>query len=125
VELARALALVDGDVVSRACLRSLGVGSSTIGQAVRDGRLWRLAPGIYATGAEPDLLRAGSELGVLSHRSAARVHGIAILGHPREDVVHAPDAVVATVLAALARAVSWRNGTQSHGARASKDAARA
>ena len=44
---ARALALVDGRrSVSRQRLRGLGVAPSTIGQAVRDGRLSRLARGI-------------------------------------------------------------------------------
>jgi very-short-patch-repair endonuclease len=85
VQLSVALALVDGDVVSRSRLRGLGVPPSTIGQAVRDGRLARVARGMYAMAASPDLLRMGSELGVLSHRSAAQALRIAVL-HPRRVV---------------------------------------
>ena len=69
----------------------------------RSGRPGRSAleagAGIYACAPEPDLLRSGSELGVLSHRSAARVHGIAVLG--RRPVVDV------TVVHRRRRAPAW------------------
>lgn len=88
MELRRALAQVQGGVVAREDLLRAGVASSSITLALRVGTLRPLAPGLYAANTEPELLRMGSALGCLSHRSAAQVLGLAVLGdHRRVDVV--------------------------------------
>jgi superoxide dismutase, Fe-Mn family len=80
-------------VVTRAQLLAAGVGSKSISRRVRDGRLHRLHPGVYAVG-HPVLVPKGRMLAavlacgpgaVLSHTSAAALHGLREEG-PRTHV---------------------------------------
>ncbi|MDW5596057.1 DUF559 domain-containing protein [Conexibacter stalactiti] len=71
-------------VVSRSQLLGAGLGAKPIASRVRNGRLLRLHPGVYAVG-HAQLRREGRWLAavlasgpgaVLSHRSAASLHGL-------------------------------------------------
>lgn len=87
-----ALAAGQGGVVTRAQLRACGYGDAAVRALLRSGRWTALRRGVYAQTARlecspehPRLIAAWLALdgrAVLSHRSAAALHGLALLGPP-------------------------------------------
>ncbi len=82
---ARRLLAAQSGVVTRAQARQCGISDKRIDVALRTGRWQRLHPGVYAVYSGPvprsaqlwgALLRAGREA-VLSHQTAAELHGFA------------------------------------------------
>jgi very-short-patch-repair endonuclease len=66
-----------GELVAR------GLSPSTLSRAVADGRLVRVERGLYAApGDEVPLLARAARHGVLSHTTAARMHGFDLLDQP-------------------------------------------
>jgi len=85
-------------VVTRAQLLDFGLATGAIAHRLRSGRLHRVHHGVYAVG-RPDLSRAGrwtaavTSCGpgaVLSHRSAAALHGIVAAAGERIEVTVPP-----------------------------------
>jgi predicted transcriptional regulator of viral defense system len=75
-------------------LQSHGLGKAAVAKRAKDGRLYRVHRGVYAVG-RPDLTQRGHWMAavlacgpnaVLSHRSAAALHGIRQDNRPRTDV---------------------------------------
>jgi predicted transcriptional regulator of viral defense system len=88
-------------VVTRAQLLTLGLEAGAIAHRLRSGRLHRVQRGVYAVG-RPDLSRHGRWLAavsscgaaaVLSHRSAAALHGIADSPATRIEVTVPPSTI--------------------------------
>ncbi len=95
-------ALQAAGVLTRADLLAVGVERARIDAAVRNGRLIQLSRGVYARAdaAKRARSQAGGEYqlrvaaalavtgadAVVSHQSAAQLHGIALLGKPDADV---------------------------------------
>jgi putative AbiEi antitoxin of type IV toxin-antitoxin system/uncharacterized protein DUF559 len=81
-------------VVSLPQLRTLGLGTDAVGKRVATGRLTRLHRGVYAVGHGRLTLRghwmaavlAYGPNAVLSHRSAAALHGIRPDNRPKTDI---------------------------------------
>ena len=84
-----------GGVISRSIALALGMPSSTLKAWVRDGRLVRVGRGIYVLPGvlenEKTLLRAATNAldAIVSHESAARMHGLDGLD-PRRTAVSVP-----------------------------------
>jgi predicted transcriptional regulator of viral defense system len=85
-------------VITRAQLLDLGLATGAIAYRLRSGRLHRVHHGVYAVG-RPDLSRAGRWMAavmscgseaVLSHRSAAALHGIVDVAVRRIEVTVPP-----------------------------------
>ncbi len=82
--LVAALARRQHGVVALAQLRAIGLGADAIAYRAKTGRLHRIHPGVYAVGHSVlslnGLFRAATlacgESAVLSHRSAAELHGL-------------------------------------------------
>jgi very-short-patch-repair endonuclease len=92
-----ALAAGQQTIIDSAQLRELGVSSSAVDRALRRGRLHRVHRGVYSLvpahgrppfAGEHAAVHAGGPRAVLSHATAARLHGIGIDARRADTAVH-------------------------------------
>ena len=87
MELDRAFALVQrGGLATTEALAPAGVPRSAISRAALQGKLVRVARGLYSAGGEVDDLHRPARLGTVSHTTAAHVHGFPLLAPPGRHV---------------------------------------